>query len=161
MAGTESPEVKALRYVEGLGLNSVYEGAIEARKHLEDKYLTLNDLRNRRRTVESFRFDCEMEVMEAERAKHVDMSQAQMDKHLKVVFSNHSDIREARDELIMLAGQIELLEHDIDMLNTDIKIATSRLVELGGYFQFMTALKQAETSRKSSETKTEDGDPWK
>lgn len=161
MATPESPEVRSLRYAEGLGLNSVYEHATEARKVLEDKYMTLNDLRNRRRTVESFQRDCEMEIVEAERSKHPDMSQAQMDKHLKVAFSNSSDIRESREELSLLAGQIELLEHEVDLLNADIRIDSARLNELGGFFQFMAVLKQSESSRKSKESTTDDGNPWK
>ena len=159
MTEAESPEVKAFRYVESLGLNTVYEGAVSSRTALEDKYMTLNNLRNRRRTVEAFRLDCEMVVIESERSKHPEMSQAQMDKHLKVAFSNHSDIREANEELMMLAGQIELTEHEVELLKTDIKIATSRLEELGGYLQFMAVLKQSEVSRKSRET-TPDGNPW-
>jgi hypothetical protein len=161
MEQQESPEVKAFRYVESLGLNTVYDGAVQSRKGLEEKYMILNDLRNRRRTVEAFRFDCEMEVIEAERSKHPDMSQAQMDKHIKVAYSNNSDIRESNEELAMLAGQIELTEHEVDLIKTDIKIATSRLEELGGYFQFMAVLKQSETSRKSRESTTDDGNPWK
>ena len=160
MTQADSPEVKALRYVEGLGLNTVYDGALESRKGLEDKLMVLNDLRNRRRTVESFKADCEMEVIESERSKHTDMSQAAMERHLKVVFSNHADIREANEELILLAGQIELTEHEVEVLKTDIKIATARLEELGGYFQFMAVLKQSEASRKSSESTREDGNPW-
>jgi hypothetical protein len=159
MTQSESPEVKALRYVESLGLNSAYEHVQQVRKDLENKYVELNNLRNRRRTLEAFKADIEMEIIEDERSKHADMSQAQMDKHLKVLFSNHTDLRETRDEMYMLVGQIELIEHEIDLCNTDVKIETARLHELGGYFQFMAVLKQSQTSNTSNQT--EDGNPWK
>lgn len=157
MSDDPTPEVKALNYIESLGVHSVYDTALAARKELGDKMLALEDARSRRRTLESFKTDVEMAVIEEERGRHTDMSQAQMDKHLKVAFSNNSDLRETRDELIMLAGEVDGLEHAITLLETDIRIAVSRLTELGGLAQFFAVLKQAEITRKTPE----DGNPWK
>lgn len=156
MSDQPSPEKKAFDYVESLGVHSVYDEALASRKALGDKVMELADLRSRRRTLESLKSDLEMAVVEEERHKHTDMSATAMEKHLKVAFSNNGDIRETRDELIMLAGQIEMTEHDVSLLEHDIRIAAARLHELGGLTNFMAAVKQAETTRKTIENKG----PW-
>lgn len=157
MSTDPTPEAKAFQYIESLGIHSVYDTALAARKELGDQMLSLEDARSRRRTLEAFKVDVEMSIVEEERIKHTDMSQAQMDKHLKIAFNNNSDIRETRDELVVIAGEVDALEHAISLLETDIRIAVSRLTELGGLAQFFAAIKQAETTRKTSE----DRNPWK
>lgn len=160
MSTDPTPEVKAFRYVESLGLNSVHEHALAARKELGDKILELHAAKARRRSLESLRTDLEMAVIEDEHRKHTDLSVAAMDRHLKVEFSNNGELREAKDDLIAVASDIDLLEFEVSLLETDIRIAAARLHELGGYFQFMAVLKQAETTRKTSETIDTD-DPWR
>lgn len=159
MTDSPSPERKSLKYAEDLGLDTVYHEAVSARNLLEQKHKELLDHRARRRSVEQYKVDREMEVAERERAANPTMSQAQMDKHLKVAYSNEGDIREARDELSSLAGEIDFVEFEIDRIHQDIKIAVARLHELGGYFQFMAVVKQASEARKSKTTR-EDGNPW-
>lgn len=167
MSSNPVPEQKSLAYAEGLGLNSVYEESVAKSRALEAKNTELAALRSEKRRLEAFRADIEMEVAEDERGKHPDMSQAQMDKHLRIKYSNNSDIRETRDELSSLAGEIDFVEFQIEQLHTDIKIAVARLHELGGYFQFMAVIKQSSEARKSreaneaSEAKQADGNPWK
>jgi hypothetical protein len=154
-----TPELKSIHYAESLGLNSVYDGALSARQELETKTQHLADLRNKRRQREQYLNDIEMLVIEDERAKHPSMSQTQMDKHLKVAFNNNGDIRETREELANLAGDVDLVEYEIELLHQDIKIAVARLHELGGYYQFMAVVKQANEARKSREARA-DGNPW-
>ena len=159
MADGVSPEVKALQYVEGLGLNSVYEHALEVRRALEAQQHELHNIKNRRRELEQFKTDVEMEIIEDERSKHPDMSAAAMEKHLKVCFSNSNDLRGTRDEMFLITAQIEAIEQEIDRCNLDLKIDIARLHELGGYFQFMAVLKQVSVSRQSNQTDSKD--PWK
>lgn len=155
-----SPEKKALDYVESLGLNSVYNEALAARNELDEKHKQLLQLRGERRRQEQLLADLEMAVIEDERSRHPEMSQAAMDKHLKVAFSNNGDIRETREALSSLAGEIDFVEFEINRIHQDIKIAVARLEELGGYFQFMAVIKQANEARKASEAR-ESGDPWR
>lgn len=154
-----TPEKKALDYVESLGLNSVYNEAVSARNVLDAQHKRLLELRSEKRRLENFRADREMEVTEEERIKNPEMSMTAFEKHLKVAFSNDGDIRETRDELSTLAGEIDYVEYEIECIHQDIKIAVARLHELGGYFQFMAVIKQASESRKSRET-SQDGNPW-
>jgi hypothetical protein len=158
MTSDPTPEQKAIAYCESLGLNTAYHEAVKARNEIDAQHKILLGHRAERRRLEQFKADVEMEVMEDERTKHTDMSQAQMDKHLRVAFSNNGDIRETRDSLATLAGEIDFVEFEIERLHQDIKIAVARLHELGGYFQFMAVVKQADEARKAREAKEKD--PW-
>jgi hypothetical protein len=51
-----------------------------------------------------------------------------------------------RGELLESIGDVEGLEYDRAMNETDIKIAVARLHELGGYFEYLAAIKRAESS---------------
>lgn len=161
MTTESSPEAKSLAYVEGLGLNSVYEGVLATRKELDTKQEQLHEVRKERRRLEALRQDQEMEVAETLRSSG-EMSQAAFDRQLKIDISNNADVRETKDMLLDLANQADMLEWEIGMLETDIKISVARLHELGGYFQFMAVLKSTSEARIAREAKQsrEDGNPW-
>lgn len=167
MSNDPTPEQKSLKYCEDLGLNSVYQEALAKRSALGDKALEITDLRNKKRNLESLKTDLEMEVIENERAAHPEMSAAQMDKHLKVAFSNNCDLRDAKEAINNVTTQIDVVEHEIELLNIDIRIATARLNELGGYFQFMAIIKSINEAKKTHEAKqnesqsNDEGNPWK
>lgn len=156
MTATPSPGKKALDYAESLGLNSVYEAALEARRLIESRSAMLVDVRDKKRRNEEERINTEMEISERERAANPDLSMAAFERHLKVVFATDTTLRTIRDNLISLSGIIDQMEHEIDLLNTDIKIAVARLHELGGYFQFMAVIKSTSEAKKSRQ----DGNPW-
>lgn len=159
MTDEPSPGLKALRYAEdNLGVNRVYDEACEQQSILSGLQDRLLAARSEKRRVEQTKADLEMEVVEEERRKHHDMSQAQMDKHLKVAFSNNGDIREARDYLSTLAGEIDFLEFEVDRAHQDIKIAVARMEELGGYLQYLAVVKHAEENRIKANQREKD--PW-
>ena len=153
----QSPEAKSFSYVESLGVNSVYDDAKARRQELDSKMQTLHTCRSRKRELESLKVDVEMQVTEELRGEHPDWSVAEFDRQIKVAFSNEGRIREIRDELVMLQGEIELYEFDISLLEIDIKIATARLHELGGLLQFMAVIKGISAANRS-QTKQE-GEP--
>jgi hypothetical protein len=159
---TDPTAAESLAYVDSLGVHSVYSDALAKRAALGDKLLELSNVKNRIRTVEAFKSDREMEVLSDEQAKHSSQSATWLKEHMRQVYSNDGDIRESRDELATLAGERDLIEYEIDMLNQDIKIAVARLHELGGYLQFMAVIKQADEARKAREAKQslETGNPW-
>ena len=160
MTTEPSPEVKALTYVEGLGLNSVYDNALAARKELEEKHVELHEVRSERRRLEALRQDLEMEVAEFRRSVNPDLSVSAFDRQLKIDLSNNADVRETKEALAELANRSDLLEWEVSVLETDIKIAVARLHELGGYFQFMAVLKSISEAREAREAKRPDGNPW-
>lgn len=137
-----SPGAKALAYAEDkLGVNSIYETALTKRNELDDILSELSELRDKKRALALSLEDKEMAVAADEWGKHPDMAVTRMEKHVKVAFSNDGEIREMREALAKVSGDIEGREFDKEMLETDIKIAVARLHELGGYFQYLAAIK--------------------
>lgn len=158
----KSPERKALDYAETLGLNTAYEQAKSSRDLLDETLTSLAEMRDKKRALEAKKTDREMDVVIDETGKHQDLSQAALDRHLKVVFHKDSVLADIRGQYQQVTSDIEGLEYDVDLYNADIKIAVSRLHELGGYFQFMAVIKQAAYARKASKANLDDDkDPWK
>lgn len=133
---------KALVYAENdLGVHKVYEESqaahgylVQAREQLAAKHAHKRDLVDRLT-------DREMVVASDERGKHPDMSQAGMDKHVKVAYNADGDIRTYRDQIRALLFEIDVLEQDISNIEYKIKIALARMNELGGYFNYLAVVK--------------------
>ena len=150
-ARAESAGLKALRYAEeNLGVNAIFKECVEKREELDSLFTELSEARDKRRELEAAISDTELEVAADERGKHPDMSQAQMEKHLKIALHNNPKWRTSRSDLMELVGTIEGMEFDRSMLETDIKIAVARMQELGGYLQYLAAIKQSEVAREAS-----------
>lgn len=155
--GTPSAGVKALRYAEEqLHVHSVYEAAQEIRESLDKTFTGLSEARDKKRDLESRIVDVEMEIASEERGKHPDMSAAAMEKHLKIALHRNDDWRELREQLSTTIGDIDGLEFDKSIYEVDIKIAVSRMTELGGYLQYLAAIKQSETTNKAIEAHKEE-----
>lgn len=151
--------LKSLRYAEEeLGANKVYEDAQALSLELTEAHNRLDELRDKRRSKEQFKADREMEVIEEERASVPNESVAAFERRLKVVFSNDGGIREAREELSFLAGEINRAEHYIEGLVKDIQITVARMQELGGYFQYLAEIKRSQ--RIQSNPTRDESDPW-
>lgn len=157
-----TPELKALKYVEGLGLNSVYEHAKERREWLVTIQDRLVQARDVKRRLEEKRLDREMEVSVDEHTKHTSMSATAMKDHLKIALQQDKQLSDIRVSIIGQQQVIDQLEFEVEQINVDIKIAVARLSELGGYFQFMAVLKASEAKRSqpSQAKPREDGNPW-
>lgn len=141
---------KALTYAENeLGVHAVYQEAQNFRAALDDTLTELGAARDKKRAVEVMLQDAELHVISEERSANPEMSQAQMDKHIKVVLSKNASIRALREQILEIVGDVEGLEFDRTMSETDIKIAVARLHELGGYFEYLAAVKRAESSNNS------------
>lgn len=142
--------VKALRYAEdNLGVHQVWLDAQAAREKLDSLLTLLSESRDHKRDLELQLHDREMQVASDEYGKHPDMAQTRMDKHLKQALSQDAGWRAFRAEISRMTGEIEGLEYDKAVIETDIKIAVARLQELGGYLQFLAAIKQADNSNHS------------
>lgn len=152
----DSPGLKALKYAEEqLGVHSVYAAALAARESLDATLTSLSEARDKKRLLESQLQDAEMEVASEEHGKHPEMSATAMREHLKVALSNSGTVRELRESLSESVGDIDGLEADRKMSEIDISIASSRLQELGGYFQYLAAIKLAQTTRAEKPMKPE------
>jgi len=146
-AATQTAGRKGLVYAEvTLGVHDVYEEALAFRAALDATLTALGEARDKKRAAEAMLQDAEMNIVAEERGAHPEMSQAQMDKHVKVALSKDTTVRTLRDQLLESIGDVEGLEYDRAMNETDIKIAVARLHELGGYFEYLAAIKRAESS---------------
>lgn len=150
-----TPERKGWDYALSLGVNSTYDEAVAFRNELERVQQTLHELRGRKRDLEHFRSDVEMEVIEETRRTHPDWSVAEFDRQIKVVFSNESRLREVRDDLLALEGDIDLANYQITLIKADIDIRVARLTELGGLLQYMAVLKGTSEAKRSQATPSE------
>ena len=145
--------LKALKYAEdNLGVHRVWLDAQAAREKLDALLTELSEARDTKRELELQLHDREMQVAAAEYGKHPDMAQTRMDKHLKQALSQDAGWRELRNAISKMTGEIEGLDYDRLITDADIKIAVARLQELGGYFTYLAAIKQAENSYHSSQT---------
>lgn len=137
-----SSGAKALTYAEeNLGVHTVHQEAKDARDRLDGILTELSDARDKRRQVEFLLGDAEMEVASEEWSKHPDMAVTRMEKHLKIAIQGNDACRELREQIAKLQGDIDGLEADAKMAETDVKIAVARLTELGGYLQYLAAIK--------------------
>lgn len=149
-----NPGQKAIEYAEiQLGVSKVYTESLQKRNELDEILNELSELRDRKRDIDARLLDAEMLVAADEWSKHPDMSAARMDKHVKVAYSNSDEIRGYREELVKLVGDIEGREFDLKVCETDLRIAVARMTELGGYFQYLAAVKQAQTQQQAKPVK--------
>lgn len=142
----------ALTYAEQvLGVHTVHEQAVAARNSLDEALTRLSDARDRRRSLEHERDDLEQELISEEWSKHPDMAQTRFDKHIKGVYYRSDAWRELRSKLAEVQSEIDGLECDQRLYEQDIRIAASRLQELGGYLEYLAAVKRAESTERTGE----------
>lgn len=140
-----------------LSVHKVYEDVLAKRNELDSLLGELSEARDRKRDLEARRTDREVLIASEEWSKHPDMAVSRMEKHVKQAYANDDEVRDYREQLIKLTGDIEGFEFDRDILETDIRIACARLQELGGYLNFLAAIKTE--AGKASEARDE-GNPW-
>lgn len=139
----------ALQYAEQvLGVHSSYERSLNAQHELDEITTELDKARDRKRELTDQVSEHEMDLLIAERGKHADMSQAGMDRHIAIVKSKDTMLQELRKQLTGVAAQVDGLELDLSVQQSIIKIETARMTELSGYFNYLAAVKEAETLTK-------------
>lgn len=145
--------LKAVTYAEvDLGVHKVFESAQIFREHLEDALRQISELRDRKRNLDSALVDREMMLLIEERGKHPDVSEAAIERLMKLAKNNDDEHREIREQINAVLRKIDDAETMRLMAETDIKIAVSRLQELGGYLEYLAAVKQHQ-ARDANETK--------
>lgn len=143
--------IKALEYAEqNLGVHEVYGEAKAARDTLQNVIDNLIGARFKKREWESVLADREMELVIEERGKHPEFSATAMDAHMKRIKHTDEKCKNLRIEIAGHTNAIDALEHSKTMAEYDIKIAVARLQELGGYLEYLAAVKQHQ-ARNASE----------
>lgn len=145
------PASKAIQYAEeNLGVHAVYAAVTEARNKLDVVLTELGSERDKLRDLESRLTLSELEVASDERGRHPEMSATAMDKHLKIALSNNDAVRELREQVGRARSDIEGLDYDREICETDIKIGIARMNELAGYLQYLAVVKEV-ANRRSHE----------
>lgn len=147
-----SPGLKGVRYAEDeLNVHRIFEECVQAREKLDGILTDLSERRDKRRSAEEELRDREYEVAAEEWSKNPDFSATKMDQHLKRVRHMDPICHDLRQQVADSTSDIEGLEYDKAIAETDIKIAVARMHELGGYLYYLAAIKAAETARNTRE----------
>lgn len=133
---------KAIQYAEEtLGVHEIFVLAKEHRDKLDTLFTHLAEKEDQRRKIDDRIADRDMQIVSEERSKHVDVSQAALDRLVKEsvrVDPEHTALRVAQRDL---TDDIEGLRYDVRIVERDITISTARMTELGGYLQYLAACK--------------------
>lgn len=150
-----SDALKALQYAENeLGVHKVFE---ELTGYLNDLDVSTSDLDkalDRKRELEEKYTDREVELVSEKRGLHASMSDTKFKQEM-VGWSRQDDsLNNLRSELNATKGEIQGLEFDQSVLKARIQVGSARLVELGGYLNYLSVIKtQAENAKKTKQEK--------
>lgn len=143
---------RAIKYAEDqLGVHAVYEQAQANRAVLDKLLAELDKAQDDKRRLAEEIADREAELLIEERGKHSDMSAAAFDQHTKSAKRKDPELKKLREAFNGSLSEIQGLEYDVDMAKVEIRIACSRMEELGGYLNYLAAVK-AETTSKTNQT---------
>lgn len=146
--------LKALQYAEQtLGVHSVHDELVSHLETLDGLYNDLDKAQDRRRSLVELVADAEADLLSEERGKHPDMSATGMDQHLKAAKRKNPVLRKLRDQLNEVQSEIQGLEYDVDLTKAHVRVKSARMEELGGYLNYLAAVKQAETIAKQTKPK--------
>lgn len=138
----------ALQYAENhLGVHKVHEEAEALLAELDEAMNALDSATDARRSLDESISNYEMDLLIEERGKHPDHSEAAFQRHLKEVQHKDQTLQQMRSKRNAKAGEATGLELDIEHLKYRLKTKNARMHELGGYFQFLAAVKNADRDR--------------
>lgn len=136
--------LKAIEYAEQqLGVHEVHMEAQSLGETLKLILDRIANLRNKKRKLEDQFTEQEMVIASEEWGKHPDMSAARMESHLKVGKQKDPILRGLREQLRELAFDIDTADGERIACEADMRTAVGRLHELGGYFEYLAAVKKA------------------
>lgn len=133
-----------------LGVNETYDELQVAYKQYESQSDNLNKLKHNKRDREEDVLVSEQDIITKLRVEHSSMSQAQMDKLVKSTFFTDPAHKILRDAANAAAYAVEVVEAEVKLWDRKMNMLTARLNELGGYFNYLASLKNAETMRQGS-----------
>jgi DNA recombination-dependent growth factor C len=148
---SEAVRKSPVKYAEDdLGVHDILLGVLEARRKLDEEILSLiADARDQKRKAEQDLEDRETDLLIDERGKHVEMSATALKEHMKIVLHKDAEWRRLRDLVRTLTDQIDGAEVDRRLNDRDIEIGCARMIELGGYLNYLAAAKQASIANKT------------
>jgi hypothetical protein len=135
---------KAVAYAETvLGVHSVYTETQELLKEHDDVLDQITILRDHKRVLEFSLADREQELIQLAWVSDPDMSAARFDKHIKSVYHSDTGWKNMRRSLAQALSDIDTHEAALKQIDARLKTAQSRMIELGGYLNYLAAVKNA------------------
>jgi hypothetical protein len=135
---------KALQYAEDiLGVHEVFEETVELAGELDTLLGELDKAQDAKRLLVEEYADREVELISEMRGVHVSMSDTRFKSEFKGWERTDKVLRKIRGEQATVQATIQGLEYDKTVIEVRIKVGTARMVELGGYLQYLAAVKLA------------------
>lgn len=136
----------ALAYAEAeLGVHQVWQNAGQVSTDIEAWYKTLSDLEAGVR-----RINREIEERKNELLLHLLTqkfeSQAAFDRAYKGTVAGDEGLNQLERQLLAEMAQRDSIHNQIKASENNLKAYNARMVELGGYFQYLAALKLAQVN---------------
>lgn len=142
---------KAVSYAEDtLDVHGVYQRADLLTQAIAVQRGNTVEQRRLKRQYESELTDLEFEIMSDMRGLHADKSIAALERLTKEAIHLHAKARELRGNLASVAGNMDVIEKAVSSMELDHKTLLARMTELGGYFQYLAAVKLDESARRAS-----------
>lgn len=134
-----------------LGVHNSYQNALAAHEQYNQYMTDLDNLKDKRRDLDAEVDDREIALLKETRSTHPDWSKTAVNDHMKEAKNQDPKLRELRASLSRLNGEIAGLEADIKVQEHLLAVYVARMHELGGYFTFLAACKNAEVQTNAQE----------
>lgn len=134
---------KARTYAENeLGVHEIYQTAQDANGEMIDLQVTLLGVKDQRRKITEEMADREVDIWRELRGKNPELSATALDAKAKQERRVDTMMQDLRRGLLDAQRQEDKLEQDIKAKQNRINSANARMVELGGYLNFLTMVWQ-------------------
>lgn len=144
---------KAIAYAEDeLGAHKTYNDALAAQRDLDIALVDLDEGQDAKRSLVDQIADHEAMILGVERGKHSEQSATWLEGHMKEVRRTDETLRKLREELNDAEAKISGSQMDREAAKARVQIYSSRLIELGGYFQYLAAVKLAANNTAKTTT---------
>ena len=151
---------KALQYAEDvLGVHAVYAEVQDQVQRLDDLLGELDKARDARRLLEDEHADREVELIHEKRSAHPSMSDTRFKSEFKGWERTDGKLRELRGKLATVNADIQGLDYDLEITRARIRVGSSRMEELGGYLNYLAAVKNAAVKPVQTQAESDDKTP--
>lgn len=133
-----------------LQVHKVYEEAVAAEAELQTIHNELAQCKIKENSLQQNISDREMDLLSEERGKHPEMSQAGMERHLKLVLHVDTAYREMIRELMEVHDTQTAQNANRSITESKVRVLTARMTELGGYLHYLAAAKESQTANRQS-----------
>lgn len=134
-----------------LGVNSVYAEALLLQEQLDDLANHLDKAQDVIREVNERIANRETDLYLHERSTHADQSATWLKEHVKHAERKDDTLTALRAELIAAQSNKSGFDYDWEVLRSQLRILEARMIQMGGYLNFLAVAKQAELTTKTQE----------